>query len=102
MARSRGAATCLIARKQCAARLAAITHKKRERQRKIRLVAALACTVAEFTASLFLTAPEPIPMHTSLLTGHKWLTKLLSGHPTRFREQLGMAKHAFYRLSFEL
>ncbi|KAJ7452561.1 hypothetical protein FB451DRAFT_1012732, partial [Mycena latifolia] len=27
---------------------------------------------------------------------------LMSGHPDRFRDQLGMAKHAFYRLSFEL
>ena len=94
--------TCLIACKQRAACLSAIKHSKRERQRKIQLIAALACTAAAFTASLFLEAPEAIPMHTSLLTGQKWLSELLDGHPTRFREQLGMAKHAFYRLSFEL
>ncbi|KAJ6527229.1 hypothetical protein DFH09DRAFT_894196, partial [Mycena vulgaris] len=42
------------------------------------------------------------PMHTSSLTGQLWLDELLAGHPVRFREQLGLAKHTFYHLSFEL
>ncbi|KAJ7085992.1 hypothetical protein B0H15DRAFT_752426, partial [Mycena belliarum] len=42
------------------------------------------------------------PMHTSMLTGQLWLTELLNGHPGRFRDQMGMAKEVFYRLSFEL
>jgi hypothetical protein len=78
------------------------SRKKRDRQRKIRLVAALLCTVAAFTVSLFLDAPDPTPMHTSLLTGQMWLGELLKGHLDRFRDQLGMAKLAFFRLSFEL
>ncbi|KAJ7078251.1 hypothetical protein C8R44DRAFT_580995, partial [Mycena epipterygia] len=45
---------------------------------------------------------QPIPFHTSQLTGQSWLTELLEGHPDRFRDQLGMAKHVFHRLSFEL
>jgi len=41
-------------------------------------------------------------MHTSVLTGQLWLNELLAGHPDRFRDQLGMAKHVFQQLSFEL
>ena len=76
--------------------------KQRERLRKIRLLAALLCTVAAFTASLCLEITPATPMHTSSLTGQVWLNELIAGHPTRFREQLGLAKHAFFRLSFEL
>ncbi|KAJ6576149.1 hypothetical protein DFH09DRAFT_838794, partial [Mycena vulgaris] len=72
------------------------------RQRKIRLVAALVCTAVAFTAaSLCLDVPNPIPMHTSLLTGEIWLKELLAGHTGRFREQLGVGKQVFHRLSFE-
>ncbi|KAJ7669703.1 hypothetical protein B0H17DRAFT_853536, partial [Mycena rosella] len=42
------------------------------------------------------------PMHTSSLTGQLWLSELLASHPTRCRDQLGLAKHTFYHLSFEL
>ncbi|KAJ7440904.1 hypothetical protein FB451DRAFT_948420, partial [Mycena latifolia] len=45
---------------------------------------------------------NPIPFHTSLLTGQQWLTELLAGHPERFRDQLGIGKQVFHRLSFEL
>jgi hypothetical protein len=31
-----------------------------------------------------------------------WLSELSGGHPGRFRDQMGIAKHVFYRLSFEL
>ena len=94
--------THLIACKQQSAHLSAIKYSTCERQQKIQLIAAQACIVAAFNVSLFLEAPEAIQIHTSLLTGQKWLSKLLDGHPTWFWEQLGMAKHAFYWLSFEL
>ncbi|KAJ7017915.1 hypothetical protein C8F04DRAFT_888724, partial [Mycena alexandri] len=42
------------------------------------------------------------PMHTSALTGQLWLNELVAGHPARFRDQLGMGKLAFSRLSNEL
>ncbi|KAJ7434299.1 hypothetical protein FB451DRAFT_1063476, partial [Mycena latifolia] len=68
----------------------------------MKLLAGVLCTVAAFTVSLCLNTSDPTPMHTSALTGQLWLNELLSGHPDRFRDQLGMAKHAFHRLSFEL
>ena len=42
------------------------------------------------------------PMHTSILTGQRWLEELLNGHSTRFYNQLGMKKHVFCRLLSEL
>jgi hypothetical protein len=42
------------------------------------------------------------PMHTSILTGQRWLEELLNGHSTRFYNQLGMKKHIFCRLLSEL
>jgi hypothetical protein len=42
------------------------------------------------------------PMHTSILTGQRWLEELLNGHSTRFYNQLGMKKHVFCRLLLEL
>ena len=80
-------------------------HKKREeieRRRKVKLLVALMCTVIAFTVAACLDASVPMPMHTSILTGQLWLDELLSGHPDRFRDQLGMAKQVFHRLSFEL
>ncbi|KAJ7624769.1 hypothetical protein FB45DRAFT_687551, partial [Roridomyces roridus] len=53
------------------------------------------------TASLRLDV-VPIPMHTSILTGQGWLDELITGHDRRFKENLGMAKHVFFRLSVEL
>ncbi|KAF7371821.1 putative nuclease HARBI1-like protein [Mycena venus] len=102
MAPNGGAMTRLIGQCTYSARLHNKKRKEQERQRKIRLVAALSCTVAAFMASLFLEAPEPIPMHTSILTGQRWLSELLDGHPDRLRDQLGLAKHVFFRLLFEL
>ena len=31
-----------------------------------------------------------------------WIDELLAGHPTRFREQLGVSHHVFQKLSQEL
>jgi len=42
------------------------------------------------------------PMHTSILTGQRWLEELLNGHSTRFYNQLGMKKHVFCKLLLEL
>ncbi|KAJ7342783.1 hypothetical protein DFH08DRAFT_703477, partial [Mycena albidolilacea] len=61
------------------------------------------CTLVAFTTtSLGLATETPIPMHTSLLTGQMWLSELFGGHPDRFWDQMGIAKHVFYRLSFKL
>ena len=42
------------------------------------------------------------PMHTSKLTGLAWVKELLAGHPRRFYNMMGMAKHVFWRLLREL
>jgi hypothetical protein len=84
MARNPAVMLRLIARRQHAARLRNLKHKQRARQAKVRLLAALICTVAAFTMSLCLENPEPLPMHTSILTGQNWLSELLTGHPSRF------------------
>jgi hypothetical protein len=92
----------LIARKAAEARQREKKRKEEERRRRLRAIAAVLCTFAAYSVSLALDCPDPIPKHTSLLTGQCWLDELLVGHPTRFREQFGMSKNAFYRLSFEL
>jgi hypothetical protein len=87
-----------------ALRAAQRSKKKQQVEQRCRmqLVASLVCTVIAFTASLNLDVPDALPMHTSMLTGQMWLNELLAGHPDRFKHQIGMAKHVFYRLSFEL
>jgi hypothetical protein len=72
-----------------------------QRQRRL-MVVSLIYTVIAFAATLHLDLPDPIPMHTSILTGQLWLNELIQGHDRRFKDQLGMAKHVFFRLSFEL
>ncbi|KAJ6606752.1 hypothetical protein B0H10DRAFT_1819698 [Mycena sp. CBHHK59/15] len=37
-------------------------------------------------------------MHTSILTGQKWMDELLEGHPGRFRRAMGMSKYVFLKL----
>lgn len=37
-------------------------------------------------------------MHTSVLTGAAWVGELLSGHPDRIRNNLGVRKHVFRKL----
>ena len=78
--------------------------KKQELEQRHRqlMVASLIYTVIVFTATLHLDIPAAIPMHTSILTGQLWLNELIHGHEGRFKDQLSIAKHVFFRLSFEL
>jgi hypothetical protein len=73
-----------------------------EQRRRWLMVASLIYTVIAFTATLQLDLPGPIPMHTSILTRQLWLNELIQGHDGRFKDQLSIAKHVFFRLSFEL
>ncbi|TFK64061.1 hypothetical protein BDN72DRAFT_737295, partial [Pluteus cervinus] len=69
-------------------------------QRKRRFAAALAVIAA---AAISMQIPRnPIPMHTSPLTGAVWLADIMSGHPLRFKQQLGINRHVFRKLSNEL
>lgn len=45
---------------------------------------------------------QPIPYHTSILSGHQWVLELISGHPDRIRCELGMRKEVFLQLVLEL
>ena len=42
---------------------------------------------------------DPIPSHTSVLSGYHWLLELLTGHPERI---LGVHKEVFLQLVYEL
>jgi hypothetical protein len=38
---------------------------------------------------------DPVPYHTSILTGQGWVMELLNGHPERIKTELGMQHHVF-------
>jgi hypothetical protein len=42
------------------------------------------------------------PYHTSILSGQGWVQELRNGHPERIRTELGVYKHVFDALLFEL
>ena len=42
------------------------------------------------------------PYHTSILSGYGWVQELRSGHPECIRTELGVRKHVFDELLFEL
>ena len=45
---------------------------------------------------------EPIPYHTSILSGEGWMLELLNGHLERIRTELGVHKHVFKMVVDEL
>jgi hypothetical protein len=45
---------------------------------------------------------DPIPYHTSALSGHHWLLELITGHPERIHCELGVYKEVFLQLIHEL
>ena len=45
---------------------------------------------------------DPIPYHTSILSGAGWIVELLNGHPERIHTELGVHKHVFKALVQEL
>jgi hypothetical protein len=66
-------------------------------------IATAAIAVAFFSSEfLGLERPGPRPMHTSILTGRRWLDEVLAGHPDRCRRELGMSALQFALLWAEL
>jgi hypothetical protein len=53
--------------------------------------------VASIVHSTFEPSPcrDPEPYHTSALSGEGWLLELLTGHPERIRNELGMYAETF-------
>jgi hypothetical protein len=66
-------------------------------QDQVECVAALVALAAA-AAVLSAIPPQPMPQHTSELTGQAWVEELLSGHSSRMRNNLGMNPHVFRRL----
>ena len=77
-------------------------EKKARRARTIKVIVPLLCTIVAFTALVGLDIKHPIPLHTSILSGEKWLQELLHGHPARMHDQLGLSARVFSQLLLEL
>ena len=45
---------------------------------------------------------DPVPYHTSILSGHQWVMELIAGHPKHIRTELGTNKEVFLQLISEL
>jgi hypothetical protein len=78
---------------------------QREIQRRLTQYAFLFSSII-LTANLSILhsvySQEPQPYHTSILTGEGWVLELLTGHPERIRCELGVHRHVFLELIFEL
>ena len=48
--------------------------------------------------ALYSTRFNRVPVHTSWLSGQQWLDELVSGHPRRFHNEMGLHKHVFMKL----
>lgn len=58
--------------------------------------------VAAATVLQSLYPRDPIPYHTSILTGEAWVLELMRGHPKRIHCELGVHLHVFQALLSEL
>lgn len=74
-------------------------EETKKRKKKAALLAALAGAF-----SVQALAPHIIktPMYDSARTGEHYIQELLSGHPERFYNEIGMSKHVFRKLKTEL
>ncbi|CAK5266818.1 unnamed protein product [Mycena citricolor] len=90
--------------------LPALSHAEQQRraaaaaalQRRKTVLTAVTRILAVYSMALCLAAPDPIPIRTSSLNGQGWLDEIFHGHVERFLSQMGLAKEAFRRLSYEL
>jgi hypothetical protein len=58
--------------------------------------------VATVTLLQSLYPHDPIPYHTSILTGEAWVSELMTGHPKWIQCELGVQLHVFKALLSEL
>jgi hypothetical protein len=84
-----------------ALKVARVSHEAYLQQRRKAALAAVlaACAGASFYLEV---AYSRKPYHTSILTGRMWLTKFLGGNPRCIKDQLGMRKHVFKQLVWQL
>jgi hypothetical protein len=76
---------------------AALELNAREHKRRTRatVLATLGGGIAAIYSGQHL---DKRPMNVSKLSGQDWIDELLGGHPTHFRDQMGMAPHVFRKL----
>ena len=81
-------------------------HQARyEMRRRLRHITALLISIVLSAAAsaLHLLYPnDPIPYHTSILTGEAWVLELMRGHPKQIHCELGVHLHVFQALLSEL
>jgi hypothetical protein len=77
-------------------------HARRQqlRQFTVLVVSAILAAAASVLQSLY--PKDPIPYHTSILTGEAWVSELINGHPERIHCELGVHLHVFQSLLSEL
>jgi hypothetical protein len=66
------------------------------------LIHILLITLIELTFNSKPARKDPTPYHTSILSGHRWVLELITGHPDRIRCELGVSKDVFLQLLTEL
>jgi hypothetical protein len=71
-------------------------------QKQVSEIIITAAVAASQAIALAVQKDEPIPYHTSILTGAGWVSELLSGHPERICTELGVHRHVFDILINEL
>jgi hypothetical protein len=69
----------------------------------IRIIVLLVSIILSSSLALFwppsqTQRKDPIPYHTSILSGAAWVAELLTGHPERIRCELGMHREVFIEL----
>lgn len=79
-------------------------EQRHQHVRKMMFMAGFTTANIVATAALIYANPlyNKVPYHTSALSGADWVRELLSGHPERIRNELGVHKHVFHALIDEL
>lgn len=68
----------------------------------LKLIQILLLTVIEVTFNTKPARKDPMPHHTSTLSGHQWALELIAGHPDRIRCELGVRKETFLQFLIRL
>jgi hypothetical protein len=73
-----------------------------QRRKMAGLSAAVFVYITVASAAALVAPYNKTPYHTSALRGIDWVNELLTGHPNRIKNELGMRKHVFMALCFAL
>jgi hypothetical protein len=60
--------------------------------------AAVVTAVCQAAIDLVIADINRMPYHTSILSGEAWVQELLTGHPRRIRNELGVSRETFLTL----